>query len=234
MLYSKETIVVKNTEQEVYLYLKNVRNHSFRISANKISMTLPDRYKNPDTIEKYKRELLDMVIKKLEDQPKWLVRKSLLTQKYITILNRPFRIEKLTSEQKLIIDFNSGIVFWDESQAEQLKPKLVKALTKKYEIEIDHRVRYWNQMTTQRTIRTVRLKNNLTSWGLCSSHGDITISIHTLFAPLWVIDYVIIHELCHLIHHDHSAAFWNLVERFYPKYKVAKKYLKDKGMELAY
>jgi predicted metal-dependent hydrolase len=99
---------------------------------------------------------------------------------------------------------------------------------------VELRVRQLNTLTIDKTLNYVDVKNNQSSWGLCSSKGEITISLNTLFAPLWVIDYIIIHELCHLTHHDHSIQFWNLVERFYPKYKLAKKYLKEKGMELAY
>ena len=59
MLYSKEVISIHNTEKEVFLYLKKTRNHSYRITANKISMTLPSVYKNPETIDKHKNELLE-------------------------------------------------------------------------------------------------------------------------------------------------------------------------------
>ena len=48
-----------------------------------------------------------------------------------------------------------------------------------------------------------------------------------MFAPPSVIDYVYIHELAHLVHHDHSAAFWKLVEQMMPDYRNAEKHLKE-------
>jgi predicted metal-dependent hydrolase len=48
-----------------------------------------------------------------------------------------------------------------------------------------------------------------------------------MFAPTRVIDYVLIHELAHLVHHDHSTRFWKVVERVMPNYMNAEKHLKD-------
>ncbi|MBL7788301.1 MAG: M48 family metallopeptidase [Chitinophagales bacterium] len=234
MLYSKEILTVQDTEQEVFLYLKKVKNHSYRISGSKISMTLPNRYTNPDTINKYKLELLNMIQQKLEAEPKWLKRKSLFENKIVSIMNEPFQVINSAEYGLAPINFENREIFWTNAWSEKTKSSFIKKIVKQYSHIVENRVRYWNQVTIQGRITNVNLKNNLTTWGLCSNRGEITISVHTLFAPLWVIDYVIIHELCHLVHHDHSVEFWRLVETFYPKYKQAKKFLKEKGMELSY
>ena len=87
MLYSKEVITIQNTEKEIFLYLKNTRNHSFRITANKISITLPNVYKNPETINKHKNDLLSKIKERLDSSPQWIVTKRLLDQERIFILN---------------------------------------------------------------------------------------------------------------------------------------------------
>jgi hypothetical protein len=53
-----------------------------------------------------------------------------------------------------------------------------------------------------------------------------------MMTPPAVIDYVIIHELCHLEQHNHSAKFWQLVEQFEPNYKTHRSWLKKNGQEL--
>jgi hypothetical protein len=87
MLYSKEVISIHNTEKEVFLYLKKTRNHSYRITANKISMTLPSVYKNPETIDKHKNELLEKIKTLLIAQPKWVNKKHILDFPSLTIMN---------------------------------------------------------------------------------------------------------------------------------------------------
>lgn len=64
-------------------------------------------------------------------------------------------------------------------------------------------------------------------WGHCSTNGNIVISVRLLFAPVKVIDYVLVHELAHLVHHDHSPRFWKVVEQIMPDYEEAEKHLKE-------
>ena len=73
------------------------------------------------------------------------------------------------------------------------------------------------------------MRNTSSRWGSCSSKGSINISTRLLFAPQWVVDYVLIHELCHLIHMDHSHKFWSLVKSILPNYELAEKHLHEKG-----
>ena len=68
-------------------------------------------------------------------------------------------------------------------------------------------------------------------WGHCSRNGQIVISVRLMFAPSRVIDYVLIHELAHLVYHDHSPRFWKLVEQIAPDFRDAEKHLKDNQLK---
>jgi hypothetical protein len=196
-------------------------------------MTLPNIYTNPDTIVRHKNELLDKIKERLHSEPEWVVKKRILDQTEIFILNQPYKIIKsFDSKAALDLDFHRKTITRPEVISNRDKTAMAQRIIKNYHRPIEHRVRQLNDLTVAKKLYHVDIKNNQSSWGLCSSKGEITISLNTAFAPLWVIDYIIIHELCHLVHHDHSAQFWQLVERYYPKYKLAKKYLKEKGMEL--
>ncbi|MDA1079214.1 MAG: SprT family zinc-dependent metalloprotease [bacterium] len=71
----------------------------------------------------------------------------------------------------------------------------------------------------------ITLREQRSRWGSCSSQGSINFNWRLVhFAPV-VIDYVIVHELAHLVHHNHSAQFWALVAKFAPEYHQAKKEL---------
>lgn len=71
-----------------------------------------------------------------------------------------------------------------------------------------------------------RLSHASTRWGSCSSNGTISLNIGLMQVPEVLRDYVIIHELAHLNHMDHSPAFWNEVAAHDPRYKMHRKKLK--------
>lgn len=72
-------------------------------------------------------------------------------------------------------------------------------------------------------------KHNKSNWGSCSEDGNINISTRLLFAPDDVLEYVCIHELAHLIEHNHSERFWGFVEKAMPAYKEKELWLKENG-----
>jgi len=94
---------------------------------------------------------------------------------------------------------------------------------------ITERVQHWNDRHFNKAIKNVRFKLNQSNWGSCSTRGNINLSTRLLFAPEDVIDYVIVHELAHMIEHNHSAAFWKVVSDVMPDYKEKEAWLKTYG-----
>lgn len=78
----------------------------------------------------------------------------------------------------------------------------------------------------------IRLKAQKTIWGSCSAKNNINLNYLLMMAPIEVIDYVIVHELSHIIHKNHSQNFWNLVATIMPNYKKAKKWLTENGAKI--
>ena len=75
----------------------------------------------------------------------------------------------------------------------------------------------------------ITVRDQKSRWGSCSSKGHLNFSWRLIFMPRHVSGYVIAHEVAHLVHMDHSAAFWALVESHYPEMKSAKMWLKKNG-----
>lgn len=69
-------------------------------------------------------------------------------------------------------------------------------------------------------------------WGSCSRRGNLNFSYRLLFAPLPVIDYVVVHELMHMRHLNHSRAFWNSVAEVLPDFRKHHRWLKEHGHRL--
>ncbi len=72
----------------------------------------------------------------------------------------------------------------------------------------------------------LRLSSARTRWGSCSAVGSVNLNWRLLFFPLEYVDYVVAHELCHIKHHDHSAAFWRELAAVMPEYRQRREYLK--------
>ncbi|MDV3104483.1 M48 family metallopeptidase [Thermococcus waiotapuensis] len=74
--------------------------------------------------------------------------------------------------------------------------------------------------------KRVFIRHQRSRWGSCSPRGNINFNVRLVSVPPWLKEYVVIHELAHLKHMNHSKAFWEFVGRFYPDYRKARKELK--------
>jgi len=72
----------------------------------------------------------------------------------------------------------------------------------------------------------IGIKTFKSRWGSCSAKGRIDFNWKIVMAPNRIVDYVVVHELCHLKQHDHSPKFWKEVERVIPDYAECKEWLK--------
>ncbi len=79
----------------------------------------------------------------------------------------------------------------------------------------------------------VRIKDQQKRWGSCSSLGNLNFNWRAVMAPSPVLDYLIVHELCHLVHLNHSQDFWHLVCSIIPDYKEMRNWLKKSGSRLS-
>ena len=78
-------------------------------------------------------------------------------------------------------------------------------------------------------IRNIKLSNSFSYWGSCNSNNDICINWRLAFSPPEVLEYIIAHEMCHLVEFNHSKKFWKLVDKLIPKRKSKETWLKKNG-----
>ena len=102
---------------------------------------------------------------------------------------------------------------WYKKQARQIFNERITHYAEKYGFDV----------------KQVKLSSARTRWGSCSSKGYINLTWRLVMTPLEIIDYVAVHELCHLREANHSPAFWAQVAAILPDYKVRRRWLKENG-----
>ncbi|MBI1931858.1 MAG: M48 family metallopeptidase [Ignavibacteriales bacterium] len=108
-----------------------------------------------------------------------------------------------------VISDNELFLKWLKLQAEEYIPKRVEKLAKLHNFEYSK----------------LQLKNLNTRWGSCSMKKILSLNVKLMYFNRKVIDYVIIHELCHLKEMNHSAKFWKLVQNIIPEYEIYRREL---------
>ena len=128
---------------------------------------------------------------------------------------------------QIVLRLNKNL---DEQQfSKSIRTLLSRVVGANYLPQITQRVHTLNEQYFQRPIRGVKLKYNHSNWGSCSNSGNINLSTRLLFAPQEVVDYVIIHELAHLVELNHSHRFWAEVAQAMPDYEKKEAWLKEFG-----
>ncbi len=111
----------------------------------------------------------------------------------------------------------------------------IQALEKRYREAAKEyfpkRIEYYQQFTGGHYTK-ITIRDQKTRWGSCSNSGTLSFNYRLMLAPPRVLDYVVVHELCHLTHMNHSKDFWNMVESILPDYKEYKKWLNENGHTL--
>jgi len=81
--------------------------------------------------------------------------------------------------------------------------------------------------------QSVSIRSYKSRWGSCSAKGDMSYNWRIILAPHRIVDYVIVHELCHLKEHNHSSRYWKHVGRYIPDWKDCRDWLKEEGITLS-
>ena len=113
-----------------------------------------------------------------------------------------------------------------EDPANDLRPEIERHLWHLAARELPLRVNHFANLYNF-TPRRITLRNQRSRWGSCSRKGTISLNWRLIQAPDFVSDYIILHELAHLRHMNHSAKFWDEVRRLCPEFDKAERWLKQ-------
>jgi predicted metal-dependent hydrolase len=132
-------------------------------------------------------------------------------QKEDLVLEGSFKLAETASERAKIV-FED----WYREQAKKILQERVDFYAKQYGFHYQE----------------IKITSAKTRWGSCSSRGSLNFSWRLIQAPLEQVDYVVVHELVHIVHHNHSKRFWKKLERIMPDFKPRKTWLRKNGQHL--
>lgn len=135
-------------------------------------------------------------------------------------------IEKIREQEA-----NKKEIQGESVESEYLTNEEIKKLADKALQYIPKRVSYYAKQIGV-TYGKITIRNQKTRWGSCSSKGNLNFNCLLMLTPSEVINYVVVHELCHRKEMNHSEAFWAEVEKVIPDYKEQVKWLKENGGQI--
>ena len=154
-----------------------------------------------------------------------------------TYLGRNYRLKKVL-EGSEEVKINHGYIEITVPQnllKEKMDNFIMSSLTKWYEQNALTRLREkTNRYSSILGIepRSIKVKNYRSQWGSCSISGDISYNWRIIIAPHRIVDYVVVHELCHILEKNHSPRYWRHVENVISDFRECKEWLKTNSMNL--
>ncbi|MCB0414586.1 MAG: M48 family metallopeptidase [Bdellovibrionales bacterium] len=117
--------------------------------------------------------------------------------------------------------------------SEEIYDALIKFYKDQGRLILTERVRAIATLTKM-SVNKITIRGQRSRWGSCNIQKDISLNWKLIISPKKCIDYVVLHELCHTVHHNHSKRFWQLVETYMPDYLSAKKWLDENHFEFEF
>ena len=205
------------------------------IVGNKIQIRVPNRVRDRN------------IVKILETKESWIRNKSIKLQ------NKPFTKEReyISGESfpflgrylklKILEGGKVGTQLIDDylittvrsSEIGELRKSRIKTYIEKWYLKEAYKRLEEKVIRYSEIIRVnpgeMKVRNYKTRWGSCDRKGRLTFNFHLIKAPHPIVDYVVIHELCHMIQPNHSKFFWYEIAKFDPSFKNHRKWLKANG-----
>ena len=147
-----------------------------------------------------------------------LLTKDVNNQSTLTIVLAERNQKKLSNKALLTKAVKKHIEKYLKQQAEEIIPMKVEA---------------YAQLTSLKPV-SIKIRQYRARWGSCNSRGELSFNYLLMMLPMSVINYVVIHELCHLRHLNHSKEFWQLVAKHFPSYIQAKQWIKTNRSALVW
>ena len=134
-------------------------------------------------------------------------------------------------QEHVVIEGDKLIIYVQQHEDERVKQALKRFYYQKCKALVESRIRYY-QSHFKLKPRSIKITDNKSRWGSCDSNLQLTFNWKLAMAPLEVIDYIVVHEMCHMVHLNHDRSFWRLVGKMLPDYKERESWLTQSSWKM--
>lgn len=180
----------------------------------------------------------DWILKKIDEmftKSKRIEKRSYEDGEEILFLGKLLKLtiyrRDLTKTNISIVNNELIISVPNKFEIEEISALVEKYYRKELKKIIDKRIGFY-QNNFKIKPKNITIKSQKTRWGSCSSERNINFNWKLIMAPIEIIDYLIVHEMSHLVHMNHSKSFWSLVGKIMPDYKKRQNWLNENGFLL--
>ena len=218
----------KNLEYE--LVRSKIKNMYILIRNGKVIVKAPNNI-SENRIKDFINSKEDWINKKLKEfENKSFKEKSYVSGEVFKVLGNDYILNiEYGNFEKASVNMDNGYIniFVSENyETEKIKELIEKMYYKVALMIVDKSVKMWKNIL-KIAPDVVVIKKLKTAWGKCNSKRKITINPDLMKYDQRVIDYVVLHEFCHLRYMNHSKDFWNMVSKYMPDYKLLRNELKN-------
>jgi len=218
---------------------RRAKNISITVSMDGVTVTAPgyvSEHEISSFIEK-KRKWISQKVSNYEEQKKRKPRETeFVDGENLKFQGDDFLLQVLEYDGKttkaalkgdrFVVHLNRGLLL--DTRREEVQAKLEQLYRDKAREAVLERLEYFKSKLGV-DYNGLRIKDQKTRWGSCSKNGNLNFNWKIVIAPSDIIDYIVVHELCHLLHMNHSKEFWETVASQIPGYKDKKRWLKENG-----
>lgn len=140
-------------------------------------------------------------------------------------------VDKITIGTSVSLENNKLIVRSNSNNKDVIQRALKKWYTDETLGIVKERINYY-KLFFEDTVTSIKIKDQKSRWASCTYKNEILFNLRCSMMPIQIIDYIVVHEMCHMEHRNHSKDFYLAVERILPDYKERVKWLKNNGVRM--
>lgn len=140
-------------------------------------------------------------------------------------------VDKITIGTSVSLENNKLIVRANSNNKDVIQRALKNWYTDETLGIVKERINYY-KLFFEDTVTSIKIKDQKSRWASCTYKNEILFNLRCSMMPIQIIDYIVVHEMCHMEHRNHSKDFYLAVERILPDYKERVKWLKNNGVRM--